>query len=505
MSDVELDMTDEDAPLLDAGERADEPISSRPRFIALRWQARSPRTIIFLLALIKFSVVCNGMLLLLPVYRLIEDSLCHVYYEDDSLDIIPEMKCKVDAVQSQLTFLMGWLGLLNSLATFVAAYPYGMMSDRIGRKPTVLLSYGGLALSFAFAPVVLKGMAFAIRRHPYFIMLGAPFQLVGGGVPVLIATLYAIAADVSEEKEKAANFLYLTFGATAGGLLGPLMAGSLMHRFGPWVPIYIVVATIPLVFSIFIFLPETLTPSAKSEGHRVAGSFKEQALHGLKDLFSSVRMLGNVNILLILLTFLFQNARFHAYTQMLTQYISKHFGWTLAETSFLLSPLGLLNLVVLAALPKLSEFLMSSRVGYTGPGKDLFLTRVSTALLILGAVIEVFSRDVATFIFGLFVGTFGAADSPLARAAVSHYVEPEYTSRLYALIGMTEVLGSFIGPPVLAWCFATGLRLKGVWTSLPWMYMALLCSIALVALCFVRPPRRRVSEERADEDDIGIR
>jgi MFS-type transporter involved in bile tolerance (Atg22 family) len=276
-----------------------------------------------------------------------------------------------------------------------------------------------------------------------------------------------------------------------------------MERYGPWVPIYIVMASSPFVFSIFVFLPETLTVKDKTEqGPDSAANqtIKEQIAHGLKDLVESFDMLKNVNVPLILLTFLFQNARFYAYTSMLAQYISKHFGWRLAETSLLLSPLGFLNLIVLAALPKISQFLTSNRVGFTGFGKDLFLTKTSTFLIIIGALIETCSRDIVTFILGLFIGTFGAADSPLARAAVSHYVEPQYTSRLYALIGMAEVTGSFIAGPVLAYLFDKGLKWRGIWTGLPWMYMATLSSIALVALAFVRPPKKDTRGDAVDED-----
>jgi len=99
------------------------------------------------------------------------------------------------------------------------------------------------------------------------------------------------------------------------------------------------------------------------------------------------------------------------------------------------------------------------------------------------------------FLIGLFIGTFGAADSPLARATVTHYVDPEFTSRLYALIGMIEVLGSFIGGPVLAFFFDQGLRRKGIWMGLPWFYIAFLCSIALTALMFVKPRNKSLDDE----------
>ena len=404
----------------------------------------------------------------------------------------------------------------------LVAFPFGMLADRIGRKPTALFAYSGLATSFCFGPLMLGLMRDEIRRNPYLLLMGNIFTFFGGGVPVLLATLYAMAADVSTEKEKyvvsvhtstharymsltslsrAASFLYLTFGATAGGLIGPLIAGILMTNFGPWVPIYVVVAVTPLVLCLFFFIPETLNSTKKASYRKklsLGEELKERVAHGIDDLRQAVDMLKNVNIPLVLLTFLFQSARFTAYTSILAQYMSKHFGWKLAQISVLLSPLGLLNLGVLAALPHVSKILVSGRFKFTVFGKDLFLTQVSTALTIIGAIIEACSRNVGLFLFGLFIGTFGAADSPLARATVTHYVEPENTSKLYALIGMLEVLGSFLGAPVLAFLFSTGLKRKGAWISLPWWYVGALCAIALVALFFIRPPKKRDEEQAQD-------
>ncbi|UNI18709.1 hypothetical protein JDV02_004962 [Purpureocillium takamizusanense] len=362
------------------------------------------------------------------------------------------------------------------------------------------MAYGSVAASFSFAPFLLHGMKKQMRENPYLLMTGSLFILFGGGVPVLLNTLYAMAADVSTEKEKASSFLYLTFGATAGGLIGPLLAGLLMEKYGPWVPIYTVIFITPFMLCVFFFIPETLVQGTGKSKHTydrpLLEDFKEHLGNGIRDLRRSLDMTRNINIPLVLLTFFFQSARFAAYSSTLAQYISKHFGWKLAETSLLLSPLGVLNLALLAALPKVSQVLMSPRFRFTIFGKDLFLARVSTALIIAGALLEGFSHNVVLFLFGLFIGTFGAADSPLARATVTHYVEPEFTSRLYALIGMVEVLGSFIGGPVLAFFFDQGLRRKGIWMGLPWFYIAFLCSIALTALMFVKPPTKSVRDER---------
>lgn len=118
-SEHELDLTEDD-PFLNGDERSDAgSLHSHPepqiRFRTSRWQLKTPRQVIIMLAVIKFSVVCAGMMLLLPLARLIEDLFCHAYYKDNSLDIIDEMKCKVEEIQSRMAYLNGWSGILGSV------------------------------------------------------------------------------------------------------------------------------------------------------------------------------------------------------------------------------------------------------------------------------------------------------------------------------------------------------------------------------------------------------
>lgn len=276
----------------------------------------------------------------------------------------------------------------------------------------------------------------------------------------------------------------------------------MMQRYGPWVPIKIVLFIFPCILGPLLSLPETLTIDLKKQKGQPGdpGTFKEHMRHGILELVKSLDILKNISVPLILVTFFVQNARFTAYTSTMSQYVSVNFQWKLAETSLLLSPLGLLNLVVLAVLPKISEILVSPRFRMTPFGKDLFLTKISTCILMLGAFVSGLSHNVVMFIFGLFISTFGAADSPLARATVTHYVPAEYTSRLYALIGMVEVIGSFIGGPVLAWFFDKGMKKGGFWMGLPWYYVSFLCFLAWAALLFVKPPRRTSLGDPRDEE-----
>lgn len=120
MSDVELDAP-EHAPLLAEHERRDKPLPAPPpRIIGAKpWQAKTPGAVVFLAATMKFCITSSGMLMLIPIYRLIEDSVCHAFYEDDSPALIEEMECKGDEVQSRLAFLLGWFGLFNSIMSML--------------------------------------------------------------------------------------------------------------------------------------------------------------------------------------------------------------------------------------------------------------------------------------------------------------------------------------------------------------------------------------------------
>jgi MFS transporter, PCFT/HCP family, solute carrier family 46 (folate transporter), member 1 len=98
--------------------------------LAAHLQAQKPKTIVLLLALLIFIIVTSGMLMIMPVFRLVEDTVCHRYYKKDPSEKIDERLCKVDGVQSELAYLGGWAALLNSSVGLIAALPYGVLADK---------------------------------------------------------------------------------------------------------------------------------------------------------------------------------------------------------------------------------------------------------------------------------------------------------------------------------------------------------------------------------------
>ncbi|OHF01733.1 major facilitator superfamily transporter [Colletotrichum orchidophilum] len=459
------------------------------------FRARSPRTIIILLALLKFAITIQAMLLMLPMMRLVEDGICHKHFKLGPAETIPEMKCKVDEVQKRLAWLGGWQSLIGAVVNFLVAFPYGVLSDGIGRKAGLVFAYIGTVTAFSWAP-------FLLAHFPdisiYYLFFGSCFFLFGGGIVVVFNNVYAMAADISTEKDRASNFVLLSVGAVVGGLSGHVCAGFLMEKFGPWLPIRLVFVLAPFIFLIIALLPETLRVKLNPEETPkpqlpLGDAIREGFLSGLVQLKDSLAMLNSRNILLCLVPSLVGNHLMTAHSSTLPQYVSKNFGWTLAQTSFLLSPLGFLHIGTLVLLPWVSKIVVDPRGRFrrTGFGKDALLAKASYIMIAAGALLEAFSREIVVFLLGLVFQTFGSAHHPLVRAMITEFVDPEHTSRLYALTSMVDTLGSPLGGPVLAWAFSLGLEKKGLWKGLPWFYVAVLASLTWAALMLVEEPRKK--------------
>ncbi|KAK4185419.1 major facilitator superfamily domain-containing protein [Podospora australis] len=469
--------------------------------ITTQFQVQNPATIILLLSVLMLLITTSGMMYMIPIFRLVEDAFCHVYYDKDPSEPIDERLCKTDAVQGRLAFLGGVGAMMNSFVGVVSALPYGILADRIGRKPSFILAYVGIVVGFGWAPLLL-----AIGATPSIplVVSGSLFFLIGGGVPVAMNCLNAMASDISSESDRSTGFLYLSFGAVSGTLVGPFLAGILMEKVSPWFPIFLVFAITPFVFGILVFLPETLPIKLKQATQEDAQPILTKIREAGKELMISLNLLRNTNILLSMAVFFLQPILFHASSSTMVQYVSKYFGWTLAQTSYLLSPpLSILHLLIIVALPRIAKIFTdpTGRFLLSIFSKDILLTKISLLFLLAGALLEGFSQEIVMFLIGLVVSTLGSATSPLGRAVVTAYVDPQQTSRLYGLISLLDTFGLSIGGPTLAWSFNIGLSRKGLWRGLPWFVVASFIMAALIALLFVTNPEKPSDTASSEEED----
>ena len=114
---------------------------------------------------------------------------------------------------SGIVLFGGALGALYSLLQFVAAPIWGTISDRIGRRPVLLVSVFGLAISYL--------MWFFSGSFTLLILA----RFVGGIMGGNISTATAVVADVTTKGNRSKGMATIGIAFALGFIIGPAMGG----------------------------------------------------------------------------------------------------------------------------------------------------------------------------------------------------------------------------------------------------------------------------------------
>ncbi|RYC57945.1 hypothetical protein CHU98_g8261 [Xylaria longipes] len=459
--------------------------------------------VINILYFITFIASYSSGFFELPFTRLIEDLLCHDYYDvASSTQPIDESLCKEDSIQKDLAYILAVQSTLYSIVSFVAAFPWGLAADKSVPNSPDLDRH---ALADAL-PVLYWSDVFPITA----VWAASAGQLIGGGNGVLIAVVLSMIADATNEEERAIAFLRTHVAALCGMLLSPSLAGFVMEKAGPWIPPLIGIGLFFLSAIVLFFLPETQAcknPSLDSLVPDVPGpaSTISQIFGQFLDSFS---ILKSPSLILLFLTSLCSMPVMDSTLNFLNQFVSKRYEIKIAQTGYVQSTYGVASIIMtLFILPWISNLLIdpATPARYRARNeqyRDLSLARWSYAVLFLGALTLGLSPTLGGFIFGLLLMAIGSGFGSLSKSLMSIYIDPAHRSRLYSLVGMIEVLGSVFSQPLLAGLFSLGLRWHGGWIGLPYFGLAVLIALAGSLLLFVRIPRTNsaASTSRAHED-----
>jgi MFS transporter, DHA1 family, tetracycline resistance protein len=152
---------------------------------------------------------------------------------------------------------LGWLMAIFSLMQFLVSPLWGRLSDRIGRKPVLLISLLGTCLSMVF-------LGFA--RSLVWLFIGRAFAGIGSAN---ISTAYAYITDVTTEENRAKGMGIVGAAFGLGFIFGPAI-GGLLSPYGYDVPMFAGagLAAINLFFAWRFLKEPPLTAEARS-GNRV--------------------------------------------------------------------------------------------------------------------------------------------------------------------------------------------------------------------------------------------
>ena len=152
--------------------------------------------------------------------------------------------------------VFGLLMASFSAMQFIFAPILGRLSDRVGRRPVLLVSLVGSAIGY-----VIFGFAGSL----FMLFASRIIDGISGGN---ISTAQAVIADITtpEERAKGMGVIGAAFGL--GFILGPAVGGILV-QVAPWLPgVAAAVASLTAFVMVLVFLPETVDPEARATARR---------------------------------------------------------------------------------------------------------------------------------------------------------------------------------------------------------------------------------------------
>lgn len=149
----------------------------------------------------------------------------------------------------------GWFGLFGTIwafMQFICAPVQGALSDRFGRRPIILLSNFGLALSY---------LLLALAPNLYVLLVS---RLISGATAASMSVGGAYIADVMPPGRRSIGFGKINVAIGIGLVLGPAM-GGMLGAHDPRLPFW-VAAGLSLLNTAygFVVLPESLPGGARS-------------------------------------------------------------------------------------------------------------------------------------------------------------------------------------------------------------------------------------------------
>lgn len=308
---------------------------------------------------------------------------------------------------------IGWLVGIFSLAQFFFAPVWGKVSDRVGRKPVLLLGMLGTVAGY-----VVMGLAGSVLM----LMVG---RLVDGIAGANISAAQAYLADISsaENRAKAMGLLGAAFGL--GFVFGPALGGWAGVKFNYAAPMYIAagLAAVNFFFVLF-FLPESLK---RGDGvKRREGIFPHLFRHvQLRTFLWSV---GSYFLVIV---------GFSMMTTLFALYLWHRFELDALQTGYILAGIGVLGVIIQGGLiGRLVKRFGEARLALTG------------ALIMSAGLggLAVSSSFAAMLVTAAAIGVGNSLLMPTLSSLASRSAEADWQGRALGMMQSCGSLARWVGP-----------------------------------------------------------
>lgn len=365
------------------------------------------------------------------------------------IPILPLYAVRFEATPVQI----GWLVGIFSLAQFLFSPLWGHWSDKVGRKPILLISTLGTAVGF-----FILGAASTL----FALFLG---RLIDGLFGGKIGTAQACVADTTppEGRSRAMGLIGAAIGL--GFVFGPALGGWLSSRYGHAVPMYAAggLALVNAALILFAF-PETL-PKAARQAQKVEPLFP--------NLFSHMRAFTFFGVVL---SHFFVITGFSIMTTLFALFLWQRYQLDVGQTGYLLALIGLVGVIIQGGL--IGRFLRWT--------SERRLAMIGMLFLMVTLFFLPLAPGLATLVvlcIGIAIGN--SLVIPTLTGIASQQVEPLWQGRAMGVFQSISSLARWAGPALAGWMLAFDLP-RGVefYARTPFWGAAAFCLAALLLFTF---------------------
>ena len=331
--------------------------------------------------------------------------------------ILPEL---IKEFTGGSTALAGrWFGVLAAtyaVTQFFFAPVLGALSDRVGRRPVILIALFGLGIDY-----IIMGLAPSIG----WLFVG---RLVAGVMGASITTANAYIADVSEPEVRARNFGFVGVAFGLGFIFGPAI-GGLLGGIDLRLPFFAAagLALVNALYGIFV-LPESLPPE-KRDAFRWE---KANPVGSLAVLRSYPLVAG------LAVSFVFVILAQRGLETVWVLYTGHKFGWDELANGLSLALVGLMAVIVQGGLVQPVIKRIGERRAVRGGLVVAVFTYLGYGLATQGWML------IAFIIFGSIGGIAGPALQSLVAGAVEPRDQGKVQGGLQSLMSLTSILSPLI-------------------------------------------------------------
>lgn len=353
-------------------------------------------------------------------------------------------------------FTVGLLLMSYSLMQFFFAPMWGRLSDKIGRRPVLLISLAISAIGYA-----IWGAATSLEM--LFVS-----RIIAGFGNANLAVAQAYVADVTPEDYRSQGMGMIGAAFGLGFVLGPAIAG-ISSSFGvaPNILGYIAAgfSVLDLIVTAFILPePENRKESAHNPfslglGYYLSTIANKKFSLCLFIMFISTFAFANMETTLVLLT-------------------SQYFGFTMAQNSYLFVGIGLVMVFVQGYLIR--------KIGKIYP--DKLLISVGTAAIAVGLLLTPATHSLVVLCVALvFLATGSGINNPSNSSLLSKLAPSDETGGVMGIGQSMSTLGRILGPVAGGYLFDKMGASSPYWFAACFMFLAFALSFKLPLIQKVVP------------------